>query len=199
MPRARRADRGIRPVPGGDPHRHRVDREVPADQVVLEAVAEADLRVWDTWIVESARNVVISTRPAFAGGADGAEFDAGIPQRRPRGRTIRWIASGRASVVKSRSGSGDPAARRARCRRPGRTMPRGFEQVPERRQQLTPADSARPAPAPGRRRARDHRRDRDSGTFSRLVHEADANAEPGRAPWYQRVRDGDATVNNYYR
>ena len=45
-PPNRLADRGIRPSPsGGDAHRHRVDGEVAAHQIVVEVVAEAHLRV----------------------------------------------------------------------------------------------------------------------------------------------------------
>lgn len=64
---------------GRHPHRHRVDLEVAADQVVFEAVAELDGRV--------ARHLVVAVGPerrdlqpvVALGDADGAERDAGIP------------------------------------------------------------------------------------------------------------------------
>jgi hypothetical protein len=66
---------------GGDAHRHRVDGEVAADQIVVEALAETHLRI--------ARNLIVGIgaeggelQPvAVLTDADRAEFDAGVPQR----------------------------------------------------------------------------------------------------------------------
>ncbi len=66
---------------GGDAHRHRVDREVTAHQIVVEAVAEAHLRIARHLVVGvGAEGGDLHALIALAD-ADGAEVDAGVPQR----------------------------------------------------------------------------------------------------------------------
>ena len=71
----------LRRTVGGDADRHRVDREVPADEVVGEVVPELDVGI--------ARHLVIGVgakrrdlQPVLTlGDAERAEVDAGVPQR----------------------------------------------------------------------------------------------------------------------
>ena len=66
---------------GGDAHRHRVDREVAAHQIVLEALAEPDLRIARHLIVGIGAERGDLQPIAVLAHTDRAEFDAGIPQR----------------------------------------------------------------------------------------------------------------------
>lgn len=69
-----------RPV-GRDAHRHGVDREVTTNQVVAEVVTELDRGVARHLVVAvGAERRDLETVVALAD-ADGAELDAGVPQR----------------------------------------------------------------------------------------------------------------------
>lgn len=66
---------------GLDPHRHRVDREVAADQVVVEALPETHLRIPGHPVVGVGAKGGDLHPVLAAGGPDGAELDAGVPHR----------------------------------------------------------------------------------------------------------------------
>jgi len=91
--------RGSRNSPGPSGvmrHRHRVDGEVAAHQIIVEPLAETHLRIARNLIVGIARKVVISKRWPSLPTPDRAEFDCRCPTTR-RPTTVATVASARAA------------------------------------------------------------------------------------------------------
>src|ERR1700687_6312134 len=64
-----------------DAHRHRVDGEVPAHQIVVEALTETHLRVAGYLVVAVGAKGGDLHALAVLADTDGAELDSGVPQR----------------------------------------------------------------------------------------------------------------------
>ena len=135
----------------GHRQRHRVHGEVAPDQVVDQRCPEGDLGI--------ARHPVVAVGPegrdlaalAVQLDADGAELDAGRPDRLVAAieASSSRIRSGRASVVKSRSSCGRPISA-SRTEPPTRCSwwPAAAKSLAEARARPGGSRSDRPGPAP---------------------------------------------------